>query len=93
MVFIVGNRGAGKSSLAKQIVENSSGEVVLINADEIHSAVLGFDEVIKQVSDKGRVSFPKSIQVEGTKRVNKLLLDSIGQRKITLKIKGENSGR
>ncbi len=81
IVFLVGNRGAGKSRLAKQIVENSKETVVLINADEIHSAVLGIEEAVQQVSDNKKIVFSKDIQAEGTRRVNKLLLDSIEQRK------------
>ncbi len=81
IVFVVGNRGSGKSRLAKQIAKSSQDDVVLINADEVHSSVLGIDEVLKQACDNKKIVFPQYVQAEGTKRVNKLLLDSIEQRK------------
>ena len=81
IVFVIGNRGSGKSRLAKQIAKSSQDDVVLINADEVHSSVLGIDEVLKQACDNKKIVFPQYVQAEGTKRVNKLLLDSIEQRK------------
>lgn len=81
IVFIIGNRGAGKSRLAKQIVRGLTEEVVLINADEIHSEVLGIEDAVKQVSDSKKIVFPENVQAEGTRRVNKLILDSIEKRK------------
>jgi len=80
-IFIIGNRGSGKSRLAEQIISNLGDDAVLIAADEVHSEVLGFDEAVRQVSEKGRIDFPKEVQSEGTKIVNKLLLGSIDKQK------------
>ncbi len=80
-IFVIGNRGAGKSFLAKKIQKNSNKEMILICADEIHSKILGYDRCSCQGLEKGTVYFPKDFQAEGTKKVNELLLKNIKERK------------